>query len=246
VRDLQFLSMCGRVYQTYTDEELYFQYLNKRPLSPIQFAPVYNLCPTQDSPVLLLTAGERQFEQMRWQLVPEWEPAFATKLSTINAKSETVFDSQLFGSLVVRQRCIVPISGFYEWKTEGQRKRPFKIQLQSNAIMSVAGIWDTWRPGTPDQRRSFSIMTTSSNRFMREIHDRMPVILGNSAVGDWLDPEIHERNDLQQLLKPCPDEWLYAVEISPLVNSPKNNTPDILQPAVTIDAADRAQGCLFE
>ena len=138
--------MCGRVYQTYTDEELYFQYLNKRPLSLLQFTPVYNLCPTQDSPVLRLVDGEREFEQMRWQLVPNWEPVFNTKLSTINAKSETVFDSPLFGELVTRQRCIVPISGFYEWKTEGQRKRPFKIHLQNEAIMSLAGIWDTWRP----------------------------------------------------------------------------------------------------
>jgi putative SOS response-associated peptidase YedK len=123
--------MCGRAYETYTDEELYFQYLNKRPLKPIQFTPVYNLCPTQDSPVLRLVEGQRQFDQMRWQLVPNWEPRFSTKLTTINAKSETVFDSPLFRELVSGQRCIVPLSGFYEWKTEGQRKRPFKIHLQS-------------------------------------------------------------------------------------------------------------------
>ena len=238
--------MCGRAYETYTDEELYFQYLNKRPLTPIPFAPVYNLCPTQNSPVLRLAAGQRQFEEMRWQLVPGWEPAFATKLSTINAKSETVFDSRVFGSLVVRQRCIVPLSGFYEWKKDGQRKRPFKIHLQNNAIMSVAGIWDTWRPGTPSERRSFSIMTTAANRFMREIHDRMPVILDRSAEDDWLDPEIHEREALQELLKPCPDAWLSAIEISPLVNSPKNNTPEVLQPAVTSGAPDRLPGRLFE
>jgi len=159
--------MCGRAYETYTDEELYFQYLNKRPLKLLQFAPVYNLCPTHDSPVLRLVEGERQFEQMRWQLVPNWEPTFSTKLTTINAKSETVFDSPLFGELISRQRVVVPVSGYYEWKTEGQRKRPFKIHLQSNAIMSVAGIWDTWRPGTPLERRSFSILTTAANRFMR-------------------------------------------------------------------------------
>jgi len=160
--------MCGRVYQTYTDEELYFQYLNKRPLTLLQFTPVYNLCPTQDSLVLRSVDGERKFDEMRWQLVPNWETAFSTKLSTINAKSETVFDSPLFGELVTRQRCIVPISGFYEWKAEGQRKRPFKIHLENNTIMNVAGIWDTWRPGTPLERRSFSILT-AANRFMREI-----------------------------------------------------------------------------
>jgi putative SOS response-associated peptidase YedK len=171
---------------------------------------------------------------MRWQLVPNWEPAFATKLSTINAKSETaVFDSPLFGDLITCQHCIVPISGFYEWKTDGQRKRPFKIHLQNNPIMSVAGIWDTWRPGTPLERRSSSILTTAANGFMSDIHNRMPVILDNARLDDWLSPEIHERSDMQQLMKPCPDEWLAAAEVSPLVNSPKNNTPEILEPAVT-------------
>src|SRR5262245_15600440 len=116
--------MCGRVYETYTSDELLLQYLNKRSHNFL-FEPVYNLCPTQDSPILRFADGERQFDTMRWQLVPEWESEFKTKLSTINAKSETVFDSPLFGPLLIQQRCIVPISGFYEWKTQGERKRPF-------------------------------------------------------------------------------------------------------------------------
>src|SRR5215471_7333110 len=238
--------MCGRAYETYTDEELYFQYLNKRPLKLLQFTPVYNLCPTQDSPVLRLVEGERQLDSMRWQLVPNWEATFSTKLTTINAKSETVFDSPLFRELVSGQRCIVPLSGFYEWKTEGQRKRPFKIHLQSNAIMSVAGIWETWRPGTPLERRSFSILTTVANRFMREIHDRMPVILGSSVLEDWLNPEIHEQQDLKELMKPCPDKWLSATEVSSLVNSPKNNSPEVLQPAGTVEGSGALQRHLFE
>src|SRR5262249_41517936 len=157
----------------------------------IDFTPIYNLCPTQSTVVVRLVDGERQFEEMRWQLVPDWEPAFTTKLSTINAKSETVFDSSLFGALVLSQRCIIPLSGFFEWKSDRQRKRPFKIQLQSNDLMSIAGIWETWRRGTSDERRSFSIMTTAANGFMRDIHDRMPVILDRAGVADWLDLEIH-------------------------------------------------------
>jgi putative SOS response-associated peptidase YedK len=237
--------MCGRAYKTYTDEELYFQYLNKRPLIPFDFVPVYNLCPTQDTLVLRVVDGERQFEDMRWQLVPEWEPAFSTKLSTINAKAETVFDSRLFAGLVCRQRCIVPLSGFYEWKHDGQVKRPFKIHLENNAIMSIAGIWETWRPGTPDERRSFTIMTTAANRFMGEIHDRMPVILNSSSVADWLDPEIHDRKDLEQILQPCPDMWLKKAEVSQLVNSPKNDGPELLVPS-TYASPENPQRQLFE
>jgi putative SOS response-associated peptidase YedK len=237
--------MCGRAYETYTDEELYFQYLNKRPLNPISFTPIFNLCPTDNSPVLRLIEGERQFQQMRWQLVPNWEPAFSTKLTTINAKSETVFDSPLFGELISRQRCVVPLSGFYEWKADAEQKRPFKIYLQSNAIMSVAGVWDTWRPGTPLARHSFSILTTTANRLMREIHDRMPVILDDAVLDDWLSPEIHERRDLEEFMKPCPDEWLSSVEVSPLVNSTKNNSPEVLIPADKV-SMKKPQRRLFE
>ena len=185
--------MCGRVYETYTDEELYFRYLNKKPLSEFPFVtPIYNLCPTMNSPVLRLIDGERRFDPMQWQLIPNREPTLKTKLSTINAKSETVFESPLYRDLVVRQRCIVPLSGFFEWKKDAGRKRPFKIQLRDEPIMSVAGVWDTWRPGTPEERWSFSILTTAANSFMSEIHDRMPVILGRSDEDAWLDPEIHE------------------------------------------------------
>ena len=221
--------MCGRAYETYSDEELYVRYLSKRPSAPLVLAPIYNLCPTQDSPVLRLVSGQRQFSTMRWQLVPATEPAFTTKLSTINARSETVFETRLYRDLVVRQRCIVPLSGFFEWKKTGSQKRPFKIQLRAEPIMSVAGIWDTWHPGSPDERHSFSILTTAANELMREIHDRMPVILGRSDEDAWLDPEIDERMELEKLLKPCPSSWLNAIEVSPLVNSPKNNSPAVLE-----------------
>ena len=221
--------MCGRAYETYTADELYFQYLNRQPLELEAVRPNYNLAPTQISPVLRLVNGSRQFDPMHWQLIPRWESAFSTKLSTINAKSETVFDSRLYRHLVVRQRCIVPLSGFFEWKKDGARKRPFRIFLKDGAIMSAAGIWDTWRTGSPEARSSFTIMTTAANAFMRDIHDRMPVILAmGSDVDDWLNPEIHEPEALAKLMMPCPAEWLASTEVSTLVNSPKNNSPEVL------------------
>src|SRR5678816_1028119 len=137
--------MCGRAYETYSDEELYFRYLSQPPEITLNFSPTYNLGPTDDSPVLRSVLGQRQFDRMRWQLVPAAESAFSTKLSTINARSETVFDSRLYKDLVLRQRCIVPLSGFFEWKRAGEVKRPFKIFLRDEPIMSVAGIWETWR-----------------------------------------------------------------------------------------------------
>jgi len=234
--------MCGRAYETYSDEELYFRYLSRPPATPLNLSPVYNLCPTQNSPVLRLVLGQRQFDQMRWQLVPATEQTFSTKLSTINARSESIFESRLYRDLVTRQRCIIPLSGFYEWKKEGDKKRPFKIHLREEPIMSVAGIWDTWHPGSNDERQSFSILTTAANEFMTRIHDRMPVILGRSDETTWLDSEIHEPGVLKNLLKPCPSEWLDSAEVSSLVNSPKNNTPEVLRPPGAVASPQR----LFE
>jgi putative SOS response-associated peptidase YedK len=229
--------MCGRVYETFTDKELNARYIRGAPTAEdieqliLMPEPVYNLCPTMNSPVLRIVDGRRRFDLMHWQLIPSYERVFKTKLSTINAKSETVFKSSLFGELVERRRCIVPISGFYEWKRDGKTKRPFKIHLADEPIMSLAGIWDTWRPGSKEERSSFTILTTQANSFMRTIHDRMPVILAREEEQEWLDAEVHKQSLLERMLKPCPSEWLTAVEVSPLVNSAKNNFPELLRPA---------------
>jgi putative SOS response-associated peptidase YedK len=96
--------------------------------------------------------------------------------------------------------------------------------------MSVAGIWEMWHPGLSDENYSFSILTTQANELMGAIHNRMPVILGRGDEETWLDPEIRQRDVLQNLLRPCPSSWLNAVGVSTLVNSSKNNTPEILEP----------------
>src|SRR4029434_5580421 len=124
---LQSSAVCGRAYETYSDEELSFRYLSKKPEISLGFSPIYNLCPTQDSPVLRVLSGERRLDWMRWQLVPSTEPTFTTTLYTLNARSEGIFQSRLYRDLIFRKRCIVPLSGFFEWKRSENVKRPFKI-----------------------------------------------------------------------------------------------------------------------
>jgi len=170
---------------------------------------------------------------MRWGLVPEWSPEFSTKLSTINAKSGTVFESKLYKKAIVQKRCLVPVSGFFEWKRDSTNKRPFKIYLKDAPIMSLAGIWTVWRAGSLEEQRSFSILTTAANDFMLKIHDRMPVILDAKDWEQWLDPEVHEPADIATLLKPYPTELLDCCEVSTLVNSPRNNRAEVLEPLST-------------
>jgi putative SOS response-associated peptidase YedK len=227
--------MCGRAYSTYSAEELFFQYLNKKPLKLDSFKPNYNMSPTQDAWIVRQAEGSRDIGVMRWGLIPPWEKQFSTKLSTINAKSETAFESRLYKSSVTKRRCIVPVSGFFEWKKEGTTKRPFRIFLKESPIMSMAGIWSSWRPmvpkgePVPEERHSFSIMTTAANDFMSKIHDRMPVILEEKLFEEWLDPEVQDPEQIGKLLKPCPPKWLDSVEVSTLVNSPRNNRAEVLE-----------------
>jgi putative SOS response-associated peptidase YedK len=173
---------------------------------------------------------------MRWGIIPPWEKQFSTKLSTINAKSESAFESRLYKGSIVKRRCIVPVSGFFEWKKEGTAKRPFRIFLKDSPIMAMAGIWSSWRAlptpedPAPMERHSFSIMTTAANDFMSKIHDRMPVILEAKDIEEWLDPEVHEPEQIAKLLKSCPPAWLNSIEVSTLVNSPRNNRAEVLEP----------------
>ena len=123
--------------------------------------------------MLRLVAGERQFDPLHWQLTPASEPAFTTKLSTINARSQTVFQRSLYRDLVVRQRCIVPLSGFYEWKKlgpDGKEKQPYAVALGNRGPMPMAGLWDVWKnPADGQWLRSRTIITTDADELIAPI-----------------------------------------------------------------------------
>ena len=222
--------MCGRAYSTYTDDEISFLYLNRRPMKLGPLKPNYNMSPTHHVPIVRAVERVPAIEEMQCGLIPEWAPEFKMTLSTINARSEGIHASRLYKKAILQRRCIVPVSGFFEWKRDEQEKRPFKISLKDQPIMSFAGIWTTWHAGGPEAQSSFSIMTTAANEFMANIHDRMPVILEKAQFDDWLDPEVHEVDQINAMLKPCPSDWLQATEVSTLVNSPRNNRAEVLEP----------------
>lgn len=221
--------MCGRAYSTYTDEEVYARYLNKKPPKSFEFRPNYNLSPTQDAPIVLVREGEKTIDLMRWGYIPPWEKEFKTKLSTINAKAETILESKLYKNAILKRRCVVPLSGFIEWKRDGEIKRPFCIYRNDKSIMSFAGIFGIWE-GDGQARFSFSILTTEPNSFMKGIHDRMPVILDPKDEEAWLDPNFQDPKGILELTKPCASGLLEAYEVSTRINSPKNNSPEVLKP----------------
>ena len=240
--------MCGRIYATFTEEELALRYLRRKPVEIPPLVPHFNGAPTQKFPIIRALSedaprGEKQITWMQWQLIPRWEKEFKTKLSTINAKSETVFQSKLFHTSIRKRRCILPVSGFFEWKSfDKGPKRAFAIHGTNEKILSLAAIWDSWRapgsspsPPSPEdpegsERLSFAILTTQANSLMAGIHDRMPVILSPEEEDDWLNPKLVEETKIAKFLRPCPSQTLRAYEVSTLVNSPRNNRPEILEP----------------
>lgn len=235
--------MCGRIYSTYTEEELSARYFNRRPIRMPALESRYNTAPSQNLPVLRrltprLPDDSLQLDLFRWGLVPSWAEDIKIGYKMINARAETLSQKPSFRQAFQKRRCVVPVSGFYEWKRlDAQTKQPFAIRLgapglatTNQNIMSLAGIWETWQSKSGDAVHSFSIITTSANSVMAKIHDRMPVILAPEQETTWLDPEIQDLSLLQTLLNPCPPEWLEAFEVSQLVNNPRNNRPENLVP----------------
>jgi putative SOS response-associated peptidase YedK len=229
--------MCGRDYSTYTGEELYFRYISNKQWpwkaddKLVAVNPNYNMCPSQEGPVLCVQDGILTFKHMRWGLVPGWAKSVqdADKYSMINAKAEEISEKRSYKAAFQRRRCIVPISGFYEWKKDKDGKKPFAIHLKETPIMSVAGIWESWQDKENKKIvESFAILTTSSNSFMENIHTRMPVILSEEEEQSWLDPANNEISKLNILIKGCASEVMTAFPVSTKVNSPKNNSPDNL------------------
>jgi putative SOS response-associated peptidase YedK len=233
--------MCGRAYETYSDEELAFRYHNekikKKPFAvPSGLRPNYNFAPTQNSPIVRLNDGEITIDLLKWGLVPFWAKDVKIGYKLINARSETISEKPSFREAFKKRRCIIPFSGFIEWKREGKIKRPFVIHLKDEPIMSVAGIWESWSPKDKDgnkvkgkELQTFSVVTVGPNSFMEQIHDRMPAILSRKDEEQWLDQD-SEPESLQRILKSCPSKWMQAYEVSTLINKAENNSEEVLKP----------------
>lgn len=231
--------MCGRAYITYTPEELYFNYLNKQTWrwnfinSDLDFDPNYNVCPTQNLPVLIVKSDQLQFKTMRWGLVPSWAESVkaADKYSMINARLEDIDFKRSYKEAFQRRRCVVSISGFYEWLTSTGQKQAYSISLVDSAIMSIAGIYEDWiSPLNNEVISSFSILTMAANQQMGDIHKRMPVILAQESWEDWLEPGLSQISEIHKLLDDNYNASLKIYEVSSLVNSIRNNTSENLLP----------------
>ncbi len=178
-------------------------------------------------------------KMMQWGLIPKWsrdrKSADEIRLKTFNARAETIDSKPSFSSSFKSKRCIIPVSGFYEWQHLANRKIPWYISRSDGDIMSLAGLWSEWTDtSTGELLNTFSVITTDANRLMAEIHNskrRMPVMIEKESEPVWLDKDA-QGTDLKKLLDPYSERLLHAYTISDLINSRTSdrNTQEIIKP----------------
>ncbi len=191
--------------------------------------PSYNVAPTQNI-IIIINDGKKQLIECEWGFIPSWakEPSVGNKM--INARSETVADKPTFKSAFKNRRCLVVADGFYEWRKEGGVKIPIYIHLKSGKPFGFAGLYNPWISPEGDQICTCTIVTTEANELLKPIHNRMPVIIPEDQQDLWLDPAVQEKEPLLSLLNAFDSKEMDFYDVSPMVNSPKNNSPDIIKP----------------
>lgn len=193
-------------------------------------SPSYNVAPAQLVQTVIMKDGARTLLPMRWGLIPSWAKDAAIGNNLINARAETVAEKPSFRKAFRERRCLILADGFYEWKSEGGRKRPWHIRLTDREVFAFAGLWECWVPPEGEPVLSCAIITVEANAFMKTIHARMPAILPPEDEAAWLDPSQRDPAALLGLLRPYPSDAMRGQEVSTFVNRPANNSPQCLLP----------------
>ena len=221
--------MCGRYAITHT--ELIPGFFEVEDLRiPVRF----NVAPTQFAPVVFTDpeAGKRIVDFMKWGLVPSWSKDISIGSRMINARAETVASKPSFRGPFRHHRCLVPASGFYEWKQTPSGKQPYYFSTRENPLMGLAGIWDEYTDGDTILY-TYSIITRAADRWMSGFHNRMPVIINPDDFGIWLSGDAGART-ARELIEAGSGGKLEARPVSTFVNNVRNDSPECLE-QLTID-----------
>jgi putative SOS response-associated peptidase YedK len=228
--------MCGR-YRLSKTEKYLLEHFGVRSREDFEWKPRYNIAPTDQVPVIRQDKNEpeRTISSMRWGLIPYWAKDASMGAKMINARSESLTEKPAFKDAIERRRCLVPADAFYEWKktSSGTRivRHPFLIRMKNDEAFAFAGIWDRWKSPEGKLVLSVSILTTDANPLVRDVHDRMPVIVPREHYDLWLDPSFRDVKALEEILKPYDEREMEKLPVSNRVNSVKNDDPECASPA---------------
>lgn len=219
--------MCGRFTLHHYGRDVAARFLF--PQDP-DWQPRYNLAPTQ--PVLAVRRGDdgREAARLRWGLVPSWSKGPGTGPPLINARADTAATKPAFRDALKKRRCLVVADGFFEWKTAGKDKQPYYFTRADGGLFAFAGMWERWGDGPLE---SVALLTTEANDLLRDVHDRMPVILSAEDEASWLDPS-SEAALVAKLLRPYPSEEMDRRPVGAFVGSPRNDGPRCIEPVAAI------------
>lgn len=219
------LSMCGR-YRLTRKKEILAETFDLE--DGVDWSPRYNIAPGQNVAVIRQDATKpaRSSSLMRWGLIPFWAKDANVGYKMINARAETITEKPAFREPIQSRRCLIPADGFYEWVKKGNEKPPYCFALADDSIFAFAGIWDRWKNPKGESVETCSIITTSPNSLLANIHDRMPVILKRESYDIWLDPGLKKADGLLGLLQPYRSESMRRYRVSSRLNSVKNDDPE--------------------
>jgi putative SOS response-associated peptidase YedK len=226
---------CGR-YALKTDPKTLGKRYNLAQVSQ-NFNESFDVSPGQTLPVVKSSkSGKRELDMMKWGLIPSWskDPKMGYRL--FNARDDNLFKSPIWRGVILRQRALIPATGFFEWtkpeKGTKQPKQKFYIHPKQVDIFSFAGVWETWHDVEGKEWQTYSIITTEPNKEMRSVHNRMPVILHQEDESAWLEPSRSKREDIEPFLRPLEDNALEVVEVSSDVSAWEYNDEHRIEPVV--------------
>ena len=221
--------MCGR-YVLDAPEDLSERFQLRQ--MTISLPPSWNVAPTNQMPVIVESdPDQRQVKAMQWGLIPRWaKPGGKKAFAPINARGETLSEKPMFRGLIRNRRCLVPATGFYEWKNLGDHKQPYFISLPEDPLFAFGGLYDESVNEQGETIGTYTIITTEPNDLMRSLHDRMPLIVPRESEAEWLDPDVTDVDQVQRLIAPFAADAMEAVPVSRRVNNVRNNGPDLIDP----------------
>jgi putative SOS response-associated peptidase YedK len=194
----------------------------------------FNASPTQKLPIVVNRENTLQTMEATWWMIPPWSKDGKPdlKFASFNARAEGVAESKLFSRYFKSRRCLVPADGFYEWKKiSDKEKQPMCIRMKDEKPFFFSGVYSIWKnKETEEEIPSFSIITTTPNKLMSEIHNRMPVILPEKHFEQWLDPNYNDTDALKKLLVPCPAKNMKAYPVSKYVSNSRNEGEECMKP----------------
>jgi putative SOS response-associated peptidase YedK len=235
--------MCGRFVSSSPPDEIadYFGAAAPEALLPDNYnvAPTTDIYAVRERSVAESEEPERVVETFHWGLIPMWAKEQKIGNRMINARSETLLSKNVFKPALTKRRCLIPADGFYEWKVVGKdekgkpKKQPMFIHRIDGEPIVMAGLWERWRGPErdwDDALHSTTIITTSANSFMADIHDRMPAMISPANWDLWLDPANDDAEAMMGLLVPAPEGLLAAYPVDPQVGNVRNNGAELIEP----------------